>query len=74
MRGNGAVTAGETLEQAVVFTWYLEDAARVELEVLRCGQTETAPTLTPEQVKVRAVGTGRIYERMWDYLCDGDPE
>jgi len=74
MRGNGAVTAGETLAQAVVFTWYLEDAARVELEVLRCGQAETAPTLTPEQVKVRAVGTGRIYERMWDYLCDGDPE
>ena len=74
MRGNGAVTAGETLEQAVVFTWYLEDAARVELEVLRCGQADVAPILTPEQVKVRAVGTGRIYERMWDYLCDGDPE
>jgi HCOMODA/2-hydroxy-3-carboxy-muconic semialdehyde decarboxylase len=74
MRGNGAVTAGETLEQAVVFTWYLEDAARVELEVLRCGEAETAPTLTPEQVEIRAVGTGRIYERMWDYLCDGDPE
>jgi len=34
----------------------------------------TAPTLTPEQVEIRAIGTGRIYERMWDYLCDGDPE
>ena len=74
MRGNGAVTVGESLEQAVVFTWYLEDAARVELEMLRCGEAETAPTLTPDEVAVRAVGTGRIYERMWDYLSDGDPE
>ncbi|MDH3234237.1 MAG: class II aldolase/adducin family protein [Alphaproteobacteria bacterium] len=74
MRGNGAVTAGETLETAVVFAWYLEDAARVELEVLRCAADQSAPTLTPAEVEVRAVGTGRIYERMWDYLCDGDPE
>lgn len=74
MRGNGAVTAGETLETAVVFAWYLEDAARVELEVLRCAADQTAPTLTTAEVEVRAVGTGRIYERMWDYLSDGDPE
>ncbi len=74
MRGNGCVTAGETLEDAVVFTWYLEDAARVELEVLKCGEADTAPVMTPEQVEIRAVGTGRIYERMWEYLTDGDPE
>lgn len=74
MRGNGAVTAGESLEQAVVFTWYLEDAARVELEVLRCGQFDTAPVLDEGEAKARAVGTGRIYERMWEYLTDGDPE
>lgn len=74
MRGNGAVTAGENLEQAVVFTWYLEDAARVELEVLRCGQFDTAPVLDEAEARARAVGTGRIYERMWDYLTDGDPE
>ncbi len=74
MRGNGAVTAGESLEQAVVFTWYLEDAARVELEVMRCGEYDTAPTLGDEEAAARAVGTGRIYERMWDYLTDGDPE
>ena len=29
MRGNGAVTVGESIEQAVVFTWYLEEAARL---------------------------------------------
>jgi HCOMODA/2-hydroxy-3-carboxy-muconic semialdehyde decarboxylase len=74
MRGNGAVTAGESLPQAVVFSWYLEDACRVELEALRTGLVETAPLFTPAQVKVRAVGTGRIYERMWEYLTAGDPE
>ena len=74
MRGNGCVTAGGTLQEAVVFTWYLEDAARVELEVLKCGEADTAPVMTPEQVETRAVGTGRIYERMWEHLTDGDPE
>jgi HCOMODA/2-hydroxy-3-carboxy-muconic semialdehyde decarboxylase len=74
MRGNGAVTAGKSLEEAVVFAWYLEDAARVELEVMRCEQIETAPTFTAEQAETRAVGSGRIYERMWQYLTDGDPE
>ena len=74
MRGNGCVTAGGTLEEAVVFAWYLEDAARVELEVLKCGEADAAPVMTPEQVEIRAVGTGRIYERMWEYLTDGDPE
>ena len=74
MRGNGAVTAGESLPQAVVFCWYLEDACRVELEALRAGLADKAPLFTPEQVAVRAVGTGRIYERMWEYLTAGDPE
>ena len=74
MRGNGAVTAGTSLPEAVVFNWYLEDACRVELEALRTGLAESGPVFTPEQVKVRAVGTGRIYERMWEYLTAGDSE
>lgn len=74
MRGNGAITAGDTLEEAVVFAWYLNDACRVELEALKTGLADTGPLFTPEQVKVRAVGTGRIYERMWEYLTAGDPE
>jgi len=74
MRGNGAVTAGGDLREAVVFNWYLEDACRVELEALRCGVAETGPRFTPEQVAVRATGSGRIYERMWDYLTRDDPE
>ncbi len=60
MRGNGAVTVGESIEQAVVFAWYLEEAARVELDVLSSGLAERAPLFTEEQASVRAVGTGRL--------------
>lgn len=72
MRGNGAVTAGRSLAEAVVLTWYLEDAARVELEVLRSGLD--GPTLSPAEAAERATDAGRIFERMWDYLTAGDPE
>src|SRR5271154_342082 len=37
MRGNGAITAGASIEEAVALAWYLEDAARVELAVLNTG-------------------------------------
>jgi HCOMODA/2-hydroxy-3-carboxy-muconic semialdehyde decarboxylase len=74
MRGNGAVTAGATLEEAVVFTWYLEDAARVELDVLAAGGAGAEAVFSTDEAKQRAVGTGRIYERMWEYLTHGDPE
>ncbi|MEQ8387966.1 MAG: class II aldolase/adducin family protein [Alphaproteobacteria bacterium] len=74
MRGNGCVVAGETLEEAVVLTWYLEDAARVELDVLKAGMSESAPVLSAEDALKRATRDGRIIERMWDYLVAGDPE
>ena len=74
MRGNGAVTGAQTLERAVVLTWYLEDACRIELEALRCGQAESAPTLSHEEALARATDKGRIFERMWDFLTHGDPE
>jgi HCOMODA/2-hydroxy-3-carboxy-muconic semialdehyde decarboxylase len=74
MRGNGVVTAGASLQEAVVMTWYLEDASRVELAARQIGVADTAPVFTPEQIKKRAVGTGRIYERMWEYLTASDPE
>ena len=73
MRGNGAVTVGESIEQAVVFAWYLEEAARVELDVLATGLADKHRSLR-EEASVRAVGTGRLYERMWEYLSAGDPE
>jgi HCOMODA/2-hydroxy-3-carboxy-muconic semialdehyde decarboxylase len=73
MRGNGAVTAGDSLEEAVVLAWYLEDACRVELAALAAGLAD-APTIAPEAAAERATRSGRIIERMWNYLTAGDPE
>lgn len=72
MRGNGAVTGGASLEEAVVLHWYLEDAARVELDCLAAG--EEGVLLDAEQCAARATWSGRILERMWDHLTAGDPE
>ncbi|MBB4301884.1 HCOMODA/2-hydroxy-3-carboxy-muconic semialdehyde decarboxylase [Rhodobium orientis] len=74
MRGNGAVTAGETLQKAVGLAFYLEDACRVELEALRTGLAETAPLLDADEARLRATDAGMIFERLWDYLTAGDPE
>ena len=73
MRGNGAVTAGDSLEEAVVLAWYLEDACRVELAAL-CAGLADAPTISAQAAVARATKAGRIFERMWDYLTAGDPE
>ena len=73
MRGNGAVTAGVSLEEAVVLAWYLEDACRIELAALSAGLADAA-TIAAEAAKARATKAGLIFERMWDYLTAGDPE
>ncbi|MBL8644824.1 MAG: class II aldolase/adducin family protein [Rhodospirillaceae bacterium] len=70
MRGNGVVTAGASLEEAVVLTWYLEDAARVELDCLAAGISD-AGLLSADEAAARATWSGRILERMWDYLTHG---
>ena len=72
LRGNGAVVAAESLERAVVLTWYLEDAARVELAVRSSGIAGGG--LSREQAAGRATWSGRIGERMWEYMTAGDPE
>lgn len=71
LRGNGAVVCGASLEEATVLTWYLEDAARVELAVRAAGLDRR---LTAEEIAARGVWTGQIRERMWEYLTAGDPE
>lgn len=72
MRGNGVVTAAESLQKAVVLTWYLEDAARIELD---CQHSGLSPTpLDAEEAAKRATNKGLIFERMWDYLTFGDNE
>jgi HCOMODA/2-hydroxy-3-carboxy-muconic semialdehyde decarboxylase len=75
LSGNGAVIVGETLEEAAGLSYFLEDAARIELAVLPARSAGIAPReYTPEEVKARAVKAGALFERMWQYLCFGDPE
>lgn len=74
MRGNGLITAGASLEEAVVRAWYAEDAARVELDVLAAGAAGAPVFLTEAEAAVRSTWSGRILERMWTYLTHGDPE
>lgn len=72
MRGNGAVTVGASIEEAVVMAWYLEDAARVDLAVLGTGLD--GKEFTPAEAGDRATTAGRLIERMWDWLTANDPE
>lgn len=74
MRGNGAVVVGSSLMHAVVLTWYLEDAARLELELLSAGLEAESVTLSSTECARRATCAGLIFERMWDHLTAGDPE
>jgi HCOMODA/2-hydroxy-3-carboxy-muconic semialdehyde decarboxylase len=64
---------GATLEEAVAFTWFLEDAARVECAV-RAMRLENASAMSAEDAARRATTAGRVIERMWDYLSAGDLE
>lgn len=74
MRGNGCVLTGATVEEAIVMAFFLEEAAKTELAVMASGQEAASVVYSPEQAIARAVSSGRIFERMWDYLTDGDPE
>lgn len=75
LSGNGVVTAGDTLEEAAGLAYFLEDAARLELAILPGRAAGLQPReYTPEEVEKRAVKAGALFERMWQYLCLGDPE
>jgi HCOMODA/2-hydroxy-3-carboxy-muconic semialdehyde decarboxylase len=74
MRGNDVVTAGASLQEAVVLTWYLEDAARIEMDVLAAGRADDSPVFSQTEATTRATWNGRIRERMWEYLTAEDPE
>lgn len=71
MRGNGAIVVADTIQRAVVLAWYLEDAARVELDILQTG-ADDGLVLTDEEARARATWSGEIAERMWTYLTLGD--
>ncbi|NQD94406.1 class II aldolase/adducin family protein [Pseudomonas sp. CrR25] len=74
MRGNGAIVVGASLIEALTLTWYLEDAARIELQLHAAGLAEQGPLLSYAEATQRATNSGRIFERMWDYLTAGDAE
>lgn len=68
MRGNGAVVAGETIQQTVTLAWFLEDAARVERDVRAMGFAPQSGLLDEEEVSARQVWSGGVAERMWSWL------
>lgn len=71
LRGNGALAVGRSVEEAAVLAWFLEDAARVELDVLATGLA--GQVYSAAEAADRAVTSGRLFERMWDWLAAGDP-
>jgi HCOMODA/2-hydroxy-3-carboxy-muconic semialdehyde decarboxylase len=74
MRGNGIVVAATSLLEALVLTWYLEDAAKLELAVRSGAVAHQSKVISREECARRATRAGRIFERMAEYLCAGDPE
>lgn len=76
MRGNGAVTVGPSIELAVGFAWCLEDAARVETLVhsVASGADADAARLSAEEISLRQVSAGAVFERLWDFLAGMDAE
>lgn len=74
MRANGAVVVGDTLVEAVALSWFLEEAARVEVQLMQMGADGDHSLLSDEETLARQVTAGRVYERMWEYLTHGDPE
>jgi HCOMODA/2-hydroxy-3-carboxy-muconic semialdehyde decarboxylase len=74
LRGNGAVTAGVDIRQALCLAWFLEDMSRLELAVLSSGQAEQAPVFTAEEALGRSTWAGQVAERAWDHLTALDPE
>ncbi len=68
MRGNGAVTVGDGLEQAVTLAWFLEDAARVERDTRAMGLSAESGLLSADEIAARQLWSGGVAERMWHHL------
>ena len=74
MRANGAVAVGASIELAMAHAWCLEDAARIEHSVRSITHSLDASLLAQEEIKARQVSSGRVFERLWEFMTDGDPE
>ncbi|MOA40847.1 hypothetical protein D3C78_1627560 [compost metagenome] len=76
MRANGAVTVGASIELAAGFAWCLEDAARIEtlVRAMTVVAERDHACLTQEEIGARQVSSGAVFERLWDFLVEEDPE
>ena len=70
LRGNGAVTVGDTIREAAAHAFSLEDAARVEIDILGHAPAE----YTADQAARRAAGDKQLYARMWEFMVGDDAE
>jgi HCOMODA/2-hydroxy-3-carboxy-muconic semialdehyde decarboxylase len=74
MRGNGAVVVADALEKAVVLSWFLEDAARVERDVRAMGLAPDSGLLSADEIAARQVWSGGVVDRMWQWLGRAVPQ
>ena len=74
MRGNGAIVAADSLQKAVVLSWFLEDAARVERDARAMGMAADQALLDAEEVTARQVWAGGVVERMWAWMTRTEKE
>jgi HCOMODA/2-hydroxy-3-carboxy-muconic semialdehyde decarboxylase len=68
MRANGAIVVADGLEKAVVLSWFLEDAARIERDVRAMGLPPQSGCLSADEIVARQVFDGHVVERMWEWL------
>jgi HCOMODA/2-hydroxy-3-carboxy-muconic semialdehyde decarboxylase len=68
LRANGAIVVADGLEKAVVLSWFLEDAARIERDVRVMGLPPQSGCLSTDEIAARQVFAGHVVERMWAWL------
>lgn len=74
MRGNGAVTVGNSIETAMCMAWCLEDSAKIERYVSELTEATEGSLLSDDEISARQVSSGRVFERLWEYMTAGDAE
>ncbi|CAL9650548.1 class II aldolase/adducin family protein [Streptomyces sp. enrichment culture] len=70
MRGNGAVSVGETVGEAAARMWLLEESARLTLAASAAGTP--VPLADADQQAWRATGS-ELLNRIWQYLISAVP-
>ncbi|MFI7702441.1 class II aldolase/adducin family protein [Nonomuraea sp. NPDC049480] len=66
LKGNGAVTVGGTIGEAVARMWILEESCRLALAAAAAGVTPA--TLTEAERNAWAATGPELLERIWDFL------